>query len=163
MNQDQNKQSAKKVLWFFVIFFSTFITVDIAYITVAEKTWRGLATEDGYQKGLKYNQTIEAAKKQEKLGWKMQIKYHVLSSKNGTLEVILTDKNGNQIKDAKVVANITRSVQEGFDFSTTLLFNNKTSSYQSTINFPLIGQWAIDVAAQKGDDIYRDGKRMVIR
>lgn len=158
-----NKKTPKYILWIFAVFFLTFITVDICYIIIAEKTWRGLATEDGYQKGLNYNQVIDSVQQQKKLGWQLQIKYHVLSSKNGNLEIILTDKNGNKIRNAQVNASITRPTQEGFDFFLPLLFNQTTSTYQSAITFPLIGQWEIVINAKKNDDIYTDGKRLVIR
>ena len=111
--------------WFFVIFFSTFIIVDIAYIFVAEKTWRGLATEDGYQKGLKYNQAIDAVKEQKKLGWDMQIKYQPSGTKIGNLQVNLLNKNHHTIDDANLSVNIKRPVQEGKDFSVNLKFTKE--------------------------------------
>jgi nitrogen fixation protein FixH len=162
MQQNKNN-SAKPVLWFFIIFFSTFIIVDIAYIIIAEKTWRGLATKDGYKKGLNYNENIAGAKQQKALGWKMQIQYSATSSKNGNLEIILTDKNHNKIKNAQIIAKIKRPVQDGFDFSVPLKFNQKTSFWQSPIKFPLIGQWDIEIIAEKNGNVYQDGKRLVIR
>ena len=149
--------------WFFVIFFSTFIIVDIAYIFVAEKTWRGLATEDGYQKGLKYNQAIDAVKEQKKLGWDMQIKYQPSGTKIGNLQVNLLNKNHHTIDDANLSVNIKRPVQEGKDFSVNLKFDYTTSSYKSLVNFPLIGQWDLEVIATKNDDVYQDVKRIVVR
>ena len=50
MNPDQQLKKYKFIPWIFAIFFCVFIIVDIAYIIIAEKTWRGLSTEDGYQK-----------------------------------------------------------------------------------------------------------------
>jgi nitrogen fixation protein FixH len=163
LEKTPSKNKYKAIPYFFLFFFLTFITVDIAYIFVAEKTWRGLATEDGYQKGLKYNDTIEAVKEQKQLGWKLQIKYQPSASKIGNLQVTLTDKTGKIIRDAILTANIRRPVQEGKDFSVDLKFNNKTSIYQSTIEFPLIGQWDIEIVAKKGDDVYQDVKRLVIK
>lgn len=160
---DQKSISVKRIAWIFAIFFSTFIIVDIAYITVAEKTWRGLATEDGYQKGLKYNQTIEAVKEQKELGWKLQIKYQPQVNKRGALLVELLDKNNQKINDAKLTANIKRPVQEGKDFAVDLKFDTKTQNYNSTIEFPMIGQWDVEIVARKNDDVYQDIKRLVIR
>ena len=162
MNQNQPIQKNSNIIWFFVIFFSTFIIVDICYIFVAEKTWRGLAIEDGYQKGLKYNQAIEAVTKQKQLGWNLQINYQLQGDKNGNLEAKLLDKNNQTIIDADVVANIRRPVQDGVDFSLPLQFNSKTLTYQSLVEFPLAGQWDVEVIVKKQDDVYQDIKRLVI-
>ncbi|MCE3255810.1 MAG: fixH [Rickettsiaceae bacterium] len=164
MKEPQKKpQNYKAIPWFFAIFFSTFIIVDIIYITIAEKTWRGVYTEDGYQKGLKYNQSIEAVKNQENLGWDLQIKYQPTKNKAGTLQVDLLDKNHERITDAIVTAKIRRPVQEGADFSLPLKFDPATSSYKSAIEFPLIGQWDLEIIAKKNGDIYQQVKRIVVR
>ncbi len=158
MPQNQQPTKFKAIGWIFALFFSTFIIVDIFYIVIAEKTWRGLATEDGYQKGLKYNQTIDAVKKQKDLGWNFQINYQPKSSKVANLQIKLLDKNNQEIKDAKIVANIKRPVQEGLDFTVEL-----NLAYNSLINFPLIGQWDIEIIARKNDEVYQNVKRVVVR
>jgi len=160
---DQKSVSVKRIAWIFAIFFSTFIIVDIAYIITAEKTWRGLATEDGYRKGLQYNQAIEAVKEQRELGWKMEIKYRVVETKNGVLAIKLLDKNNQKITDANLIANIKRPVQEGKDFSADLKFNPSTQSYNSAVEFPMIGQWDIEIIARRNEEVYQDVKRLVIR
>jgi nitrogen fixation protein FixH len=159
---DQKPISVKRIAWIFAIFFSTFIIVDIAYIITAEKTWRGLATEDGYQKGLEYNQAIEAVKEQKELGWKMEIKYRVVETKNGVLTVNLVDKNNQKITDANLSVNFKRPVQEGNDFSVDLKFNPSTKKYDSAIKFSMIGQWDVEVIARRNKDVYQDVKRWVI-
>ncbi len=151
------------IAWIFTIFFCTFIVVDICYIIVAEKTWRGIATEDGYQKGLKYNDAIAAVKAQKQLGWKLKINYQFEKAKTGILQVKLFDKNHQEISTATLTANIKRPVQEGKDFSVDLKFDTKTQSYNSAIDFPMIGQWDVEIVARKNDDVYQDIKRLVVR
>lgn len=153
----------KGVIWIFLAFFSTFIIVDIFYITMAEKTWRGLATEDGYQKGLKYNETLKAVKTQKNLGWKLDIKYTPTSAKQGGLQVKLFDKDNQEIRDAKLSVKVKRPVEEGHDFSIDLKFNPETSSYNSKATFPLIGQWELETIAVKNSDIFQEVKRIVVR
>ena len=163
MNPDQQLKKYKFIPWIFAIFFCVFIIVDIAYIIIAEKTWRGLSTEDGYQKGLKYNQTIKSVQEQKELGWQLKIKYQSTASKIGILQVKLLDKNNQIITNANLTTNIKRPVQEGKDFTIQLKFNPSTATYDAPINFPLIGQWDIEVEAQKNKDIYQDIKRLVIK
>ncbi len=148
--------------YFFIIFFLTFICVDTSYIYISQKTWRGLATEDGYQKGLKYNQSIIAAKEQKRLGWNLEIQYLNLGKKSGKISVNLLDRNQRKITDATLTAKIKRPVQDGEDFTLSLKLNNKNLVYESLVEFPLIGQWQIEIIAEKDEKFYQDIKMLVI-
>jgi nitrogen fixation protein FixH len=163
MTTPKNKVKKSKIPYFFFIFFGIFITVDLFYIYIAHKNWRGIATENSYEKGLKYNQTIKAKKEQENLGWQLQIKYQKITSKQGDLKIKLLDKNGQSIKNAKIKAKITRPTQDGYDFKSNLTFNSKEQNYQSYVKFPLIGQWDVEIIAQKNDNFFQDLKRFVIQ
>ena len=152
----------KFVPYLFVIFFAIIFAVDIFFVYVANKSWRGLATENSYQKGLKYNQTIEYVKKQQQLGWSNQIKYSKLAEKKGILTVKITDKHNNLIKDAKVTAKFSRPLQEGFDFALELKFDRQQQLYSSVINFPLKGQWDMQMQAAKYNIIYQAAERLIV-
>ena len=108
MQQKQPPKHNKLIALIFTLFFSTFIIVDICYIIVAEKTWRGLVTENGYQKGLQYNQTITAVNEQKKIGWDLQMKYQPTGNKSGNLQIKLFDKNKQEIRDAIIIANTVK-------------------------------------------------------
>ena len=163
MTTPRNTEKKSKIPYFFFIFFGIFISVDIFYIYLANKNWRGIKTENSYEKGLKYNQTIKAKKEQENLGWQIQIKYHKIASQQGDLKIKLLDKNGQNIKNAKITAKITRPTQDGYDFTQNLTFKPQNQNYQSYIKFPLIGQWDIEIIAQKDGEFFQDLKRFVIR
>lgn len=161
--QTPGKIKKSKLYYLFFIFFAVIFTVDFNYIYLAEKNWRGVATEDGYQKGLKYNQVIEYVKKQKELGWDSKINFTSQASKSGILEVSLTDKNKQILSDASINVKLTRPVQEGFDFQIPLKYNKKTSLYDAPITFPLKGQWNVEIQVIKGDKIYQNTKRFVIQ
>lgn len=137
--------------------------MDIAYIYTANNTWRGVVTEDSYQKGLNYNRNLTTAKAQKSLGWNIHINYKALKNRLGIVQVKLSDKDHNSIKDAIITAKITRPTQQGYDFSVNLVFNSQNNSYDSKIFFPLIGQWDIEVKAIKNSDLYQDGKRLIVQ
>jgi nitrogen fixation protein FixH len=160
--QSLHKKDNRIVLFFFIAFFSTFIIVDIAYITVSQKTWRGLATEDGYQKGLEYNQTIAAVKEQKELGWSSKIQYQARESRKGFLKVNLLDKNNQTIKNANLTANFRRPAQEGYDFVKELKFDSTILQYVADVEIPLIGQWDIEIICKQDSDIYQNTKRIVV-
>lgn len=157
---EQNKKSGF-IPYIFLIFFAIIFIVDSFYIYLANKSWRGVATQDSYQKGLKYNETLEYVKLQKNLGWKFDIKFISLENNVGELKVCLNDKNKKTINDAKIVAKLTRPTQEGFDFEQNLIPQN--NCYFAKINFPLKGQWSFEIQAFKGDKILQETKRYIIR
>lgn len=150
-----------KIPYFFFAFFAVIFAVDFFYIYISQKTWRGIHTEDSYHKGLQYNQTLQEAKNQKNLGWKMAIKYRNDGKKTGVVTVNLTDKNSAIIKDAKVTINFKRPIQEGFDFSQELKFIN--GQYQSTLDFPLKGQWDFEFVVEKDSQILQEVKRYIVQ
>lgn len=159
MPNEQNKSS--KIPYFFFAFFAVVFAVNLFFIYVAKKTWRGVATEDAYRKGVNYNQTLKAVEQQKKLGWKMTMKYSTSGKKTGIVKIDLTDKNSQKITDAQVVINCKRPIEEGFDFSQKIEFNGK--SYQTKMSFPLAGQWNFEVVVRRNSDIFQEVKRYVIQ
>ena len=163
INMDQQPNKKSKIPYLFFIFFAVIFTVDGIYIYLAKKTWRGLATEDGYKKGLKYNETLDLIKKQNELGWSSKIKFEHIDQMNGNLNFSLFDKNKNPIKNALVIAKITRPVQEGHDFELPLKYNSKSNLYFTQINFPLKGQWDIEIRSNLDGKFYQDVKRIIVQ
>jgi len=160
MEKDVNKNSG----WIPYIFFGFFIfviLVNIIYIIVAVKSWRGIYTDNSYQKGLNYNETIAIVKKQKNSGKKLQIKYTRQSSNQAIINVCFIDKNSILIKDAKIIVKFKRPIQEGFDFSQDFIPEN--GCYSSKVNFPLKGVWDLEVAAIEKDTAFQEVKRYIVQ
>lgn len=150
-----------KIPYFFFVFFGVIIVVNIAYIYVAQKSWRGVVMQDSYQKGVDYNDVISQKKKQINLAWKVVTNYKRLDEKNGELRVKLSDKNSILIKDANIRANFRRPTQDGFDFNVPLVFMDGV--YQAKVSFPLKGQWDIELVITRGEETFQEVKRYVIQ
>ena len=160
-DEDSKKKDSRLVLGILFTFFAIIFAINFAYIYISQKTWRGIYTENSYQKGLEYNKTLEYVKSQKKLGWNLDIKY-VNSAKNaGELTACLFDKNHNPIRNAKLIVQIIRPTQEGYDFMQDLIPHG--DCYFAKINFPLKGQWVFEIQAFKGDDIFQEISRFVIQ
>lgn len=160
-DQENLLQKKSKIPYFFFAFFFVIFAVNIFYIYLSKQSWRGVVTDDSYQKGIHYNETILQAKKQRDLEWSAKIKYQRLDEKTGLLQVKLFDKNSNRIAGANIYANLKRPTQEGFDFKVPLIFSN--NFYEAKISFPLKGQWDVEIIATKGEDIFQEVKRYVIQ
>jgi len=150
-----------KIPYLFFIFFAVIIGINAFYIYLANKSWRGVTTQDAYEKGVAYNEVITQNKKQQEMGWKVEIKYQRIDEKNGSLLVKLSDKNSALIKDANIRAEIKRPTQEGFDFKAPLVF--KDGVYEAKISFPMKGQWDITLDIARGEERFFEVKRYVIQ
>jgi nitrogen fixation protein FixH len=153
-------QKKSKIPYIFIGFFVVIVLVNIFYIYLSKSTWHGIYTSDSYHKGLQYNTAIKLAKKQEDLGWNMQIQYRRISETRGAFMIGLRDKYTKPINDAKIFINFKRPSQEGLDFSEPVDFKNGV--YQVLVNFPFKGQWDVEVVVQRGSDIFQQVKRYVI-
>ncbi len=154
-------QKKSKIPYIFFVFFAVIFAVNFFYIYISQKTWRGLANDDAYQKGLHYNQILEAEKKQKELGWKMAIYYRNLGENKGVLEIDLKDKNSQKISDAEIEVNFKRPTQEGKDFSQKLKFRD--GFFKADIFFPLKGQWDFEIRAVRGEDVFQETDRNIIQ
>ena len=135
--------------------------INILYIYVANKSWRGVTTSAAYQKGVEYNEVISQQRHQEELGWRVDMKYKRIDERTGALQVKLFSKNSAPITDANIRASFKRPTQEGYDFSAPLIFSEGV--YQAKISFPLKGQWDVEIAASKGEENFYEVKRYVIQ
>lgn len=162
MAKIDKKNKAGLIPYIFVAFFATFITVDIVFFVIANHTWRGLQTEDGYQKGRNYNDTLEKVKQQKSLGWKLKAKLEQNGVANfANLKVCALDENKKPIINAKVLVKLSIPVQDGFDFQQNLIEEN--DCYKTKISFPKKGQWDFEFVVVKGPKAYQSVKRYIIR
>ncbi len=154
-------QNNSKIPYFFFAFFAVIVAVNVFYIYISQKSWRGVVTQDSYQKGINYNEVILQAKQQKKMAWKVVTKYQRLDEKNGEFGVKLSDKNSAPINDANIRANFRRPTQDGFDFNAPLVFFN--GSYRAKVSFPLKGQWDVELVISRGEEVFQEVKRYIIQ
>ena len=132
------RPSDKYIPWLFVLFFVTFIAVDAVMVTLAVRTQTGLVTEQAYEKGLAYNETLKAAAEQTAWGWQDTISVH-----DGNITYVLNNENGDAVTGAIVTAQFIRPVQDGHDFSVPLIPDH--NHYKAAITLPLKGEWGVRV------------------
>ena len=143
--------SGKRVAWYFVAFFGFIAAVNAVMMTLAIRTHSGIVTSHPYEKGLAYNQVVEAQKKQDEWGWTADINYI-----DALLIFTLKDHKGARITPEKITATITRPTQQGMDF--TVEFEGD----KTPVTFPVKGAWHVRVDAVVGDKHYQHSKRMVV-
>ncbi len=142
---------------YFVAFFVFIAIFDVIFVYLATSTHSGVVTENAYQKGLNYNQYIDAYDQQEITGWNGNIGFNEHS-----LFFQLNDKQGQPIVGAKVVAHISRSTRSGLDFEVLLEHRSEGMYENDEMNFPLKGQWDIRVVAEWSQQKHQQSKRIIV-
>lgn len=162
MDKDLEKFKQKsRIPYYFLGLFIFVVAVNIFYIVISRDSWRGVVTENAYEKGLNYNQTIAENKKQKKLGWKIEQKISNIGDKKIKLTIAVSDKFGAIISDAQVTVKFKRPTQEGFDFWVAMEPTGRV--YLSEVIFPLKGQWDFEIFASKDEKQVRSKSRYIIQ
>lgn len=154
-------KSKSKIPYFIVAFFLVFITVDIYYVYLAKRTWTGIVTENSYQKGLDYNETLDALKKQKELGWELVTSVEDLGGYNRLIGFTLKDSSGKNISDAKIEVFFKRPVRQGNDFKAQA--SNIDGKYNVRTSFSLPGRWQAQILVSKDDQTYRKVEELYIK
>lgn len=126
----------------FVAFFALIAVLDGYFVFLAVSTNTGIVTEKAYEKGLNYNQTLNAAAEQEQMGVRDSILY-----KDGVLTWILRDVHNQPITDAKATVKVIRPTQDGYDFARDLTPVGN-GVYSVPLLPPLSGAWNVKLHAQ---------------
>lgn len=140
--------TGRRVFYIFLCFFGFITAVNGVFIYFAMESWPGLGTQDAYRKGLAYNQTLEAAQRQQALGWQSAIKFKLSSQLAGTLSVQLSDKDKKGLTDLTVSVQLARPIHENFD-QTVSLKHQGSGLYQAIVELPMKGRWQATIEAKR--------------
>lgn len=143
-------------------FFGVMLAVNMLFVFFALHTFNGGEGGRAYQAGLEYNQTIAAAREQDRLGWSQSID----ASLDGQVRVAMTDGNGSPVRMLAISGEIARPVAE--QFTRTLAFTEiQPGVYVASAGQLDAGNWMVTIAAQSKAEndpiIYRARKRLWLK
>jgi nitrogen fixation protein FixH len=154
-----NETPKSWVPWYFVAFFGFIALVNAGMITVALQTHTGLVTDQPYEKGLAYNEVVQAEAAQHALGWHATLTFMPLPKTHdkagGRFVFTLKDANGKELRPQVLRIFFTRPTQSGMDFVHDMALS-------SDIIFPARGLWEARVIARIAGRPYQYAKRVVI-
>lgn len=139
----------------FVAFFATIALLDGIFVYLAVTTQTGVVTERPYEKGLAYNEVLQAAKSRPDLQEKAEYK-------DGVLSWSLKDESGKPITNATVTALLKRPVQDGYDFDITLSHKGN-GVYEAEVNTPMKGLWQAGLSSAWDKQKYQTSLKFVSR
>ncbi len=147
----------KWIPWYFVAFFVGLAIMDGIFVYLAKSTFTGVVTDQAYERGLKYNETVAAAEAQAELGW---VSSAVLEG-DGTFNFTLSD-GSDVMAGAEVTAEFTRPTQSGVDFELPLV-GLQNGTYSVKVDFPLEGVWDVRVYVTWNQQQYQHSQRLIVR
>lgn len=146
--------------------FGVVLAVNLVFMFSAIHTFSGLSTEQAYDKGLKYNEEIEAAKQQQALGWSVTAEVNARARSEqaphaADIVVTILDKDGKPVTGLDVKAAFVRPTSEGHD-SGAMLSEQGAGRYVISPALSLGGQWEMTVSAHRGNLNYRFAQRIYL-
>jgi len=167
MSQQSGKAfelTGKHVLLTLIAFFAVVFAVNFFFMRVALETHTGVVSDDPYRRGLKYNDTIAAAEKQDELGWRNEIK---LNAEGSRLTMNIVDKDGKGVSGLLIKAEIAHPVAVGDDVVVALK-ESGPGIYEAEIPRRQAGTYiasveASETAAGNAAPIYRAKERLWLK
>jgi nitrogen fixation protein FixH len=152
------RKRVRWIPWYIVGFFVVVAILDGIFVYVATSTHTGVITRESYERGLAYNETVEAAEKSAALGWKSTLDLVAGSD----LMFVLNDKAGAPLSGATVTARMVRPTQDGHDFELPLE-ETAAGEYRAPVTFPLDGLWDVRIFVEWKQHQYQHSDRLIIR
>ncbi|MBV6658853.1 MAG: FixH family protein [Devosiaceae bacterium] len=137
--------------WLFVLGFLVLFAVTGTFVTLALSTFTGLVSTNAYERGLAYDEVIEAERAQEARGWQMALDMPALSGDGQQAAITLTDRNGEALAGATVVMLAERMTRYAQQVRVSLT-DQGDGLYAAPISFPISGRWLISVLADIGGE-----------
>lgn len=153
--------------WIFVGFMLLVVAVNAVMATLAVRTFPGLQTEDAYNKGLRYNETIAAGREQAARGWRMNLDVKPASTTGGegsrqaTVTVRILDRHGQPLDRLEIDAVLQRPAVSGFD-QALRLEPQGGGVYAGVVTLPLAGQWDARVTARRESETFQATQRLFL-
>jgi nitrogen fixation protein FixH len=127
----------RHVLLGLIGFFGLMLVANGLFVYFALSTFAG-TDSDPYRRGLRYNETLAAAERQEELGWQGAASY---DAKTGELTLGLTNESGVPVAGKKLRVTVSRPVTATDDRSFALT-EQESGRYVAHVELEA-GQWII--------------------
>lgn len=135
-------------LWLvYPIAFVAVLIANGALVYFALSSWPGLAYENAFERGRKYNQVLRDEDRESKLGWRLVAKYEARGERAGTLTLRAADRDGRPLADLGVAATLVRPLGGAVPDRTIDLRESAPGVYAANIVVPVPGQWEVRVIA----------------
>lgn len=140
--------TGRHVLIAILAFFGVIFAVNGVMTYFALSTFSGLAVDDAYRKGLRYNQQIAAADAQTAKGWQGELAYH---DGPGVLRLVLVDRAELPLRDLRVEGVLGRPASAQEDRAIAFV-QTTPGVYEASVGLLPGGQWSARLSAYQGSE-----------
>jgi nitrogen fixation protein FixH len=135
------------------------VNLALAYFAVNSST--GLVTEHPFESGNGYNSVLAEAAAEDALGWRAHLALSGTAAARH-LSVALRDRAGAPLAGATVAAKLERPVEPAP--AVPVAFRETApGTYEADLPDLRAGQWEVHLVARRGDDLYQQGERIIVR
>jgi nitrogen fixation protein FixH len=138
------------------------VAVNGGLVYFALASWPGLTNDHAYSSGLKYNNVLDEAAKEARLGWKLEIDFvsDGAGTHSGKLAVAARDKDGHPLEGLSFRVELIRPIEQMAPVPVTLRAGSN-GHYVSAVTLPRPGQWDVYLVAERDGQVYRTGRRIL--
>jgi nitrogen fixation protein FixH len=155
-----NGIEGRHVLMALVVFFGVMILANTILVYYAVGTFSGGDRHDPYRSGLRYNETIEADKRQAALGWKTELAY---DDAKGRLTLRVFDEAEQPVSGLELDARLSRPATDKEDRAVD--FRQVEPGIYAADVALAAGRWVFSLASSgtEGDGpVYRLKQRLFV-
>lgn len=136
--------------------------VNLTMVYLAIATNPGLVTEDFYDRGQNYEQTMVSRLARDP-GWSLHadVPRELVAGRPSVIRFFITDKAGQPVEPDGVHFFAYRPSDASQDFELPMVEEGR-GRYMVEVAFPLFGIWDTLVAVSNGEDEYNLGKRVSV-
>lgn len=150
--------TGRKFFVFLALFFLAIFSANGFLIAKALQSHSGLVTENAYEKGLAYNQTLEQAEFQKSFRWARKLSF---SPDYSEIVYEIKDAKGAFVTGKAVAVKMVRPVREGYDFD-VILTQGKDGRYHAPFKSPLKGSWNAHISVTWDGGTYYDDVPVIL-
>ena len=146
--------------WYFVGGMAIVVVVNACLIYFAVSTWSGLSVDRAYQRGLEFNRAIDAAARQDALGWTIDLAFGA-DAASREIAAVAVGADGAPLEGMQIRVDLGRPVGPA-DTRSVALQAAADGRYVGKLGAMPRGQWDAKIEARRGEDIWRSTQRIII-
>lgn len=144
-----DRRRGRFVPWIIAAFYLSFMSVLIGFVFIAYAHPPADSTEEAYDKGLAYNQTLSRASQQAALGWTSETTY-----RHGQTNFVLRDRALATIGHARVRVWFVHPGNAAFDRQFDMAEDGNGGYWADTV-LPVHALWTVHVTAAANGNEYQ--------
>jgi nitrogen fixation protein FixH len=149
--------------WAIAATMAVIVAVNLVLTYFAFSSSTGLVTKHPFDEGNGYNAILQAAARQDALGWNAKLAL-APSAHDGRGELVVTfsDRGNIPLTGLNVTAHLERPV-EPIPEEILPLREAGAGHYAASAEIGHAGQWDVRIVARRGDDLYEFSERIFVK